>query len=281
LGSVDLDDILGGGVDEDFSDEDPDDFGDGLLGDVKGGLDHLVGVLRNTLHEDYADASDEDLEQVLTGMLDTMGPAEGLNFSSAISSIGRSASSLLSDPTVASIAKTALPIAGGALGTVVGGPLGAAVGSRLAGMAAGAIPTRAPAVPTARPMVPTTVPVLPAPAETPGAVPADTPAAAAGSDAAKKALVYSRQPEVVQSLLAAALGQYGRQQVAGVPVAQILGTLSQLLGEAAADADELAYLSGSAPDAESESLDDEDLYQALLDADDLELERAHRGWDVP
>lgn len=258
-----------------------DDYGDDVVGDVEGRLDHLVGVLRNTLHEDYADASDEDLEQALTGMLDTMGPAEGLNFSSAISSIGRSAGSLLSDPTVASLAKTALPVAGGAVGTAVGGPLGTVVGNRLGGMAAGAIPTRTPTAPGPRPMVATTVPVLPAPAATAVAVPAATPAVAAGSRAAKDALVFGRLPEVVQSLLAAALGPYGRQQVGGVPVAQVLGTLSQLLGQAAADADELAYLSGSATDAESDSLDDEDLYEVLLDADDLELAAAYQGWDVP
>jgi hypothetical protein len=296
VGALDLDDTLGGGAD-DFGENYPEDFGDGygddlgddyggdfgddLLGNVKGRMDHLVAVLRNTLHEDYADASDEDLEEVLTDMLDMMGPAEGLNFSSAISSIGRSAGSLLSDPAVASIAKAALPMVGGAVGTAYGGPLGAAVGNRLGGLAAGAIPTRTPAPTAARPMAPTTVPVLPAPAATPVAVPAATPAAAAGSDAAKKALVYSRQPEFVQSLLAAALGQYGRQQVAGVPVAQMLGTLSQLLGQAAADADELAYQSGSAADAESESLDDEDIYEALLDADDLELADAYERWDVP
>src|SRR4051794_28997049 len=122
MGSLYLDDILGGGVADEFVYDYTDDLGDDVLSDVRGGLDHLVGVLRNTLHEDYADASDEDVEQALTGILDTMGPAEAFNFSSAISQIGRSAGSLLSDPTVASIARTALPMAGGAFGPPVGGP---------------------------------------------------------------------------------------------------------------------------------------------------------------
>ncbi len=312
-----LDDVLGDRLGDDFWDDHGDgvgddfwdDYGDGVgvdlldgdgngflddLGEADGGggLGRLVDVLRQGLHEDYADASDEDVEHALTGILGTMGPAEALNFSSAISQIGRGAGSLLSDPTFGSIARTALPVAGGALGTAVGGPLGAAIVGQLAGKAAGAIPTRPPAAPGPRPMVPTTVPVVPAPAAAPAALAASAapaasaaavaPTAVAGSDAAKKALVLTRQSDVVQSLLAAALGQYGRQQVAGVPVAQVLGTLSQLLGQAAADADELAYLSGSTGDAESESddgADGDDLYEALLDADDLELADAYQGWD--
>ena len=304
-----LDDILG----DDYGEVFGDDFGDDVMSDVRRDVDRLVNALRNALHEDYADASDEDVEQILTDMLDTMGPAEALNFSSAISSIGRSASSLLSDPTVASIARAALPVAGGALGTAIGGPLGTAVGSRLGGLAAGAIPTRTPTAP--QPMTPTTVPVVPAPVAVPAVAPlppaapaapaaaataappvvaepaapaAAAAAPAAGSDPAKKALIFTRQPQVVQSLLAAAMGQYGRQQVAGIPVAQVLGTLSQLLGEAAADADELAYLSEATGDAESESdLESDiegdiegDLYEALLDADDLDLADAYyQGWN--
>jgi hypothetical protein len=323
-----FDDIVGGGIADDFlddyggvlgddygevlGDDFVDDFGDDVMSDVRRDMDRLVNALRNALHEDYADAPDEDVEQILIDMLDTMGPAEAFNFSSAISSIGRSASSLLSDPTVASIARTALPVAGGTLGTAIGGPLGAAVGSRLGGLAAGGISTRTPTTP--RPMTPTTVPVVPAPVAVPTVAPfqpaapaapaaaapavvaepaapavpavvAASPApatapVAAGSDAAKKALVLIRQRQIPQSLLATAIGQYGRQQVAGVPVAQVLGTLSQLLGEAAADADELAYLSRITGDAGSESDIEGDLYEVLLDADDLELADAYyQGWD--
>lgn len=272
MGSMYVDDIFGGGLADDVQDDSWDDAWNGA-DDVGGDLRHVVNALRQTLHEDYADASDEDVEQALTDMLATMGPAEAFNFSSAISQIGRGAGALLSDPTVGSIARAALPVAGGALGTAVGGPLGAAVGSRLGGMAAGAIPTGTPSAPAPRPMTPTTVPVVPAPA-------------AAGSDAAKKALVLSRQPEVVQSMLAAALGQYGVQQVAGLPVAQVLATLSRLLGQAAADADEVAYLSGWAGDTEGDTesdtdTDTDDLYEALLDAGDLELADADHGWDQP
>ena len=89
---------------------------------------------------------------------------------------------------------------------------------------------------------------------------------------------------VVLALVATALGQHGRQTVSGVPVAQVLGLLSQVFGKAAADADELMYL-GQQPGAE-ESVPDavgdpaDLLYADLLGADNLELAEA-TGWDWP
>jgi hypothetical protein len=65
---------------------------------------------------------------------------------------------------------------------------------------------------------------------------------AGGSAAAAQALVLTQQPDVLRGLLAAALGRPGRLQVDGTPVAQLLALLSQILGQAAADADELMYL---------------------------------------
>jgi hypothetical protein len=80
-------------------------------------------------------------------------------------------------------------------------------------------------------------------------------------------------------LLATALGQHGRQQVSGVPVAKVLGMLSQVIGQAAADADELMYL-GQQADATDSAPDDapagslRSLYADLLGADNLELAEA-------
>jgi hypothetical protein len=102
---------------------------------------------------------------------------------------------------------------------------------------------------------------------------------AGGSAAAAQGLVLTQQPQVLQSLLAAALGQHGRQQIAGIPVPQLLGMLSQVIGQAAADADELMYLEQQSDDGES-ILDsstigsDRSLYTSLLDADNLELAEA-------
>jgi hypothetical protein len=63
-----------------------------------------------------------------------------------ISSVGRGLGKLVRSPIFKSvggvlkgIAKTALPLAGGALGTFVGGPLGASIGSNLASMAGNAL----------------------------------------------------------------------------------------------------------------------------------------------
>jgi hypothetical protein len=212
--------------------------------------------------------------------------------------------------------RTAAPIAGGALGTVIGGPVGAALGSQLGNLAASALPAPpAPRpVPAARPATPPPVPVpappapaapLPAPPAPPAAAPVAAepvfaapamvspevpPAArarpssvAGGSAAAAQGLVLSQQPEILRSLLAAALGQQGRQQVSGVPVAQLLTLFSQVIGQAAADADELMYLEQQ-PDAAESVVEDvppgsvRSLYTDLLGADNLEFAEA-AGWE--
>jgi hypothetical protein len=241
------------------------------------GLDtgELTEVLRSTLHEEYDDSSDEDMEDALATMLDSMSAAEAFNFTSALNRIGNGASQLISDPAVASIAQTTMPVLGGAAGTLIGGPAGTALGGKLGSLAAGALPARpALAPPGARRAVP------------PGTLPppGSAPAPAGGSVAAAQGLVLTQQPDVLRSLLATALGQYGRQTVSGVPVAQVLGLLSQVFGQAAADADELMY-HYQGPDA-AESVADIDgdpaglLYADLLGADNLELAESV-GWDWP
>jgi hypothetical protein len=259
-----------------------DDLGEDDLGEDE--LRDLADVLRQALHEDYADASDEEMDEALVNVLDSMSPAESWNFASALNQIGSSASKLLSDPTVGAIARTALPVAGAALGTAIGGPAGTALGSQLGTVAAGALPNRPPPRPPA--------PAVGAPGATApqyttssaGASSTPTQAAlpspaAGGSAAAAQGLVLTQQPQVLQSLLSAALGQYGRQQVAGIPVAQVLGMFSKLMGEAAADADEMMYLDAHGEDAEdlldSAALEsDQSLYTGLLDADNLDLTEA-------
>lgn len=225
----------------------------------------FTDVLRQALREEYMDASDEEISNAFENMLDSLSPAESFNFASAINQIGKSAGQVLSDPTFGAIARTALPIAGGALGTVIGGPVGTGLGSQLGNLAAGALPTRA----VTRPPV-----LMAAPA---AAVPA--PPIAGGSAAAAQGLVLTQQPQVLQSMLATALGQHGRQQVAGVPNAQLLAMLSQIFGQAAADADELMYLGQEGDTGEevsfaSSSGVDRSLYTTLIDADNLDLAEA-------
>jgi len=258
--------------------------------------EELADVLRSTLHDGYADASDDEMEDALANVLDSLSPAEAFNFGSALNQIGKSASRVVSDPAFASVARTALPVLGGSAGTLIGGPVGTAVGGKLGSLAASALPTPPrPAPVTAQPAaaaasapsIPAsaTQPVVAAPAPRAAAITAPgVPPAAGGSAAAAQALVLTQQPDVLRSLLATALGQHGRQTVSGVPVAQVLGLLSQVFGKAAADADELMYL-GQQPDSAESVLDASDdsadgLYADLLGADNLELAEA-TGWDWP
>jgi hypothetical protein len=318
-----------------------------LLGDVAWtealGPGELAEVFRASLRDEYADAGDAEMGDALENILDSMSAAEAFNFGSALSQIGKSASKLAADPAFAQIVRTAAPIAGGALGTVIGGPVGTALGTQLGSLAASALPAppapaRAavppaavpsapvPPAPVSAPVVPPApvsaavvpsavvppavvlpVPVTPAvrPPEGPvptaagrGAViapstvtgPPDTAprptrpsSVAEGSAAAAQGLVLCQQPDVLCGLLATALGQHGRQHVSGVPVAQLLTLFSQVIGQAAADADELMYLEQQPGDAES-ALEDtssdsvRSLYADLLGADNLELAEA-AGWE--
>jgi hypothetical protein len=269
-------------------------------------LDNMTSALRWTLHDECGDADDAQLGVALSRMFDAMTPAEAFDFGSALNQIGRGLSRALSDPTVAAVARTALPIAGGALGTVIGGPVGTALGSQLGTMVAGALPGHpgppataarpSPAAPPAPPVpvrvpTPPAMPPPPTPAPTIAAPPVAAPPVptdpvlgsslaaspvAGGSAAAGQALALSQHPHVLQALLSAALGEHGRTSVGGLPVAQLLGMFSDILGQAAADADELHYVGGGAGDSESvwDASDDaglRSLYPSLIDADNLEL----------
>lgn len=232
------------------------------------GAAELADTLRYALHEDYDDADDESLDEALGDMLESMSAAEAVNFTQALKQIRRTAGSVAADPTLRSLAGTAAPVAAGALGSLIGGPAGGAVASNLGTAAARALtgprhnglggagfPTRSPA-----------------------------PATAGGSAAAAQGLVLTQQPDVLSSLLALSLGQHGARSVNGVPVATVMNMLSSIFGQAAADADELMYLDGTAAaegfsDAEDLGYptvaDDlptgRELYTALLDADNYEL----------
>ena len=50
----------------------------------------LGGAMRSALREEYAWASDEEMQDALDNVLDAMSPAEGFNFGAALSQIGRS-----------------------------------------------------------------------------------------------------------------------------------------------------------------------------------------------
>ncbi len=197
-------------------------------------------VMREVLAEEYAEAADEAYDDALESVLDGMSAAEAFSFAKALQQIQSGAGQALANPLVGQVARTALPVGAGALGTLVGGPAGTAIGSRLGTLAAGAL-TRpgAPAVP-GRPGGPGVPPTL-----------QGVPPAAGGSAAAAQGLVLSQQPDILKALLALSMGQHGAREIGGVPVASVMNLLSSVFGQAAADADELAYADGEGPDGET------------------------------
>jgi hypothetical protein len=218
----DLDASIFGEIGDDvFDDEYFDDEAlfDEALEELGEEVDDLSEGLRGALAEEFADCSPEELDAVLDEMLESVSPAEAVHLGSALQQIGQRASTLADDQRTRSFAASALPVAGGAVGTLVGGPAGTAVGSALGSAAAKALGPR----PTA------------------GARSSTGSAArsATGSAAAARALMMTQNPQVLRSLLAVALGAQGRRTIDGVPVGAVMGILTHLLGQAAADADEL------------------------------------------
>ena len=246
----------------------------------------IADALRSALRDEYADAADADLVDAATDMMSAMSPAEAFNFGAALSQIGKSACRWR--PTQRSPASR---------GLWRQWPAGHRhVHRRSAGHQAGhrnRYPRGRCASPAAeggtRPAA-CAAPVPgspPSPAALPPAPTAPTPVSpvAGGSAAAAQALILSGHPEVKQAALATALGQPGRREISGIPAAQLLGLLSQVFGQAAADADELMYneavpdaAEGAGPDAEAGSL--RSLYCDLLGADNMELAEAAE-WEGP
>ncbi|WP_344496426.1 hypothetical protein [Nonomuraea monospora] len=282
-------------------------------------------VLREVLSDEYGGAGEEDYDYALEVMLDELSPAEAIGFANAFRQIQGGASRALAHPFVAQGLQRALPTGAAALGTLIGGPAGNLIGTRLGTLAAGAlagrgtppqfgavppqytavpavppqfipVPPQIPGVPSAPPAtIPATAPPpgFPAiPAGAAGAVPAvvveppaPVPAVAEGSAAAAQGLVLACQPDVLAALLALCLGRHGARRIGGVPVARVMGMLSDVFAQAAADADELAYYDGLAYGADEDATDFGEstdaggpslgsgraLYTAFMDAENEEL----------
>jgi hypothetical protein len=89
--------------------------------------------------------------------------------------------------------------------------------------------------------------------------------------------MLTQQPDVLKSLLALALGQQGRQEVGGVPVGSLMNMLSSVFGRAAADADELLYVTQTGSRGWSgESVEEAGggIYSELIDAENAVLQDA-------
>jgi hypothetical protein len=283
------------------------DSGDAELADAQDWPGTGLGsALRQVMHEGYAGASDAAFDDAAEAVLSEMSPAEAFGFENVLRQIQHGANQALSNPLVAQIAQTALPIGAGALGTAIGGPAGTAIGSQLGTLAANALapqPRKSAPAPTPLPPpgpggampVPAGLPVppvwtgqptaanLPVPAgvqPTPGAL---VPAAAGGSAAAAQAAVLAGTDWLAKMLTALAMGQAGARKINGVPVTQFMDMFSKMIGQAAADADEMAYLDAvNAGGDESESIGytgdpaigtGRSLYMAIVDAENEELAR--------
>jgi hypothetical protein len=182
-------------------------------------------ALRDVVHPELAKLPPEQLEAALRlhGV-----DAEGLNdFLGAMSQVGTQVGQRLP-----SIGQGALQ--GASMGAVAG-PYGALLGA-LGGAVAGGL--TAPPRSTAPQPAPVAQPAVPAAAPAPAAPTVPT-AAAGGSAAAAQLLGLLAEPQVMQALIAMALGGAGARTVpvagANVPVAAVPGALSVLASQAAAE----------------------------------------------
>lgn len=232
----------------------------------------LAEALREVLHEDYRDATPEEMQEALFNILGTMTPAEGLNFGKILGQIRRAGKKVLDDPTVGQIAQVVLPVAGATVGTLAGGPAGTAIGGKL-GQAAGQAFSKGSQPSSAA----ATAPVSPSSPQ-------------GGSAAAEQLLQLTQNPDVLKSLSSLALGSLGNMNVKlgnggpSVPVGGVMNLIGTLAGKAAVDADELLreseHSSSYLLDEEGQFLGDpsvpEDraqaLYNALSDAENHRLE---------
>lgn len=205
--------------------------------DLFGGSDSLAEALGEILNDSYAGANMDELHDVLDEIQESLTPAEAFNFRKALRAAAKTGTQILKDPMVGQIAQTALPIAGGALGTMIGGPAGTMVGAQLGQVAGSAFAGAQQAHAT-----PATQPTVGRPVATPmtAAQPQASPLGANGSPAAAQLLQLLQNPAVQKGLLALAMGSQARQTVrAGeseVPVGSFMNLLNTLSAQAAQDA---------------------------------------------
>lgn len=269
------------GLDEDYDDIDEADYDPEFWAeyelDLFDDLTELANALREVVHEDYQQASPEEMEDALFNILDQMTLAESVNFTSALRQVGRSGEKVLKDPTTGKVARTGLPIAGATIGTIYGGPTGTAVGGKLGQAAAQAFPggktkSTPPLVSKTTPPTPPAEPTGTAAGIGPGQVPLQAPSVEkkeqpvatgssmpvqdspqGGSTAARQVLFVTESPVMKKVLLGLSLGSSGKNSVSigkegqTVRSGELMALLAKLAGEAAADADQLVWENDETP----------------------------------
>ncbi|MGI9129473.1 MAG: hypothetical protein ACR2IG_14795 [Roseomonas sp.] len=189
--------------------------------------------------------TDPEVDQILERITDSMEPAQAAEF---LSGIGRALQGAL--PVLGQVAKVALPIAGGAIGSVVAPGIGTALGGALGGVAGdlvGKATTQRPAPQRARMPAPArpnfTMPrpqAMPFP-QSMGAPAMQTAMQMAGataapmSSAAQQLLGLLNNPQLLGGLANAALGGAGAMPGGGASLAPLLNSLASLAGGAAAE----------------------------------------------
>ncbi len=182
----------------------------------------MAETLRDSLEDDYG-ATTQQMQEALLDVFDSLSPAESFNLGKALSQIEKGASSAIRDPTIGQLARTALPLAGGAVGTLVGGTARNSCGQ--------------PRRPGGRP--------------SPSGV---KPSKADGRDSTGcsrrgervvvllQGLVLTQKPEVLKSLSPSPSASMAANRSTASRSGAVLSLLSSVFGQAAADADELLYL---------------------------------------
>ncbi len=201
------------------------------------GVSYQDGV-RMMLGPEGESLTDPEVDQLLERITDSMEPADAAEF---IKGLGRALSGAL--PVLGQVAKTALPIVGGAVGSIVAPGIGTALGGALGGAAAnlvGQATARRPAPPRPRPPMPA-MPghAMPGPAMAgPGMAMPRMPMPAMAppqAGAAQQLLGLLNNPQLLGGLANAALGGAGAMPGGGAALGPLLGSLARLAEDAAAE----------------------------------------------
>jgi hypothetical protein len=246
--------------DWELDDEEDDEFVD--LGDA----------FRRLLHDDYADLSPEETDEVLLDMVESLPPDEAFNFVKALSDIAKPAAGILRSPQLGQILSVAAPLAG----TALGGPAGGAIARSLAQAAGSALARnpKVPAVPAAAMPAMATAVGQPAAATAVPQVLAQLPPAAQVAQAATqaanavKAFDFASLQPVKEAVLAKVMQPYGKQEIAEIPVDQILGTLAR-------------FLAGSIPGGVPNAVPGAAMTEAIDDSDEVPVDLfGDEAWPV-
>lgn len=196
-------------------------------------IDSPYDILRRILKPEFQNLSDAQINSLLQNVLSRMSPEEVEGFWDTVKSLGKGVLGAAQQA-----APKVLPMAGGALGTLVGGPVGTAMGAQL-GQIAGKFMAGPPSAATGA--APQPAPPQPAPG---AAVSAAAPIPPGGTSAVGQLMSLIQNPAFLQSLLAHALGPAAQKTVSvgaqGTPasIGSLMNALSSLAGLVAREAAE-------------------------------------------